>query len=783
MRNRQKTPGTGGLRQPVDFLPKFNPFVSIAFHHIHPALRKVILSGMIVVATMVLAPVQAQDQDPSKAVELLNLAREMRAASQANDDIREILMQAADADTTNLEANYEAGNYCLTTIKKDQAVRYFLRVYHQSHEFRANIEYKIGQSYQYALQLDHAIEFYQKFREKVLTNPRYKSRGKAALAEIDRRIEECRNGLEFLAFPKEFKIENLGKEINSEADDYGPVLDLNEELLIFTSRRRDGNLNVMVDETDNLPFEDIFTARRSGEKWTMAKNIGEPVNSPYNDSNLALSPDGKSLYTYHDRDIYVSDKLADGNWSEPKLLPSPINSDSVESSITITQDGNTIYFSSNRFGGLGGKDIYSAKKGKDGLWTEVRNLGPAINTEYDEDGPYIDPTGAILYYSSKGKKGMGGFDLFRAGLLNAAKNTWSEPENLGYPINTPDDDIFFVGSRDSKRGYYASVREGGFGYLDIYRITIPEFVAKEPALLPVKLVVKVQEAGTLKPLDSKVTLHYASDNATAAIGTELDGATVFYLRSPKSQEYILSAEKSGYLSVSEKLTIEGATGEEKTISRTMVMEPGKDGSDGKQSYKLLVTVIDARSRKPIEATVSVLDGSGIRTGDGTYQNEVYEFNLMAKKGEEFRIAVEKNGYVYQNQPVTMDLPTVRRTIALSQVIVGSTGIMRYLFFDFASAIIKDESIPELRQLENLLRTNPNIFIEVEGHTDDIGGNALNKTLSQKRANAVKAFLVKQGIADNRITTVGYGETRPLVSNDDEESGRAINRRVAFRVLK
>ena len=737
----------------------------------------------MMIATLFGAPLLAQEQDPSKAAELLNLVKEMRSASQAKDDIREILMQAADLDTTNLEVNYEAGTYCLNTVKKDQAVKYFLRVYHQSHEFRANIEYKIGQSYQYALKLDHAIEFYQKFREKVLTNPRYKARGKAALAEIDRRIEECRNGIEFMAFPKEFKIENLGKEINSEADDYGPVLDLNEELLIFTSRRSDGNMNVMVDEMDNLPFEDIFTAQRSGEKWTMAKNIGEPVNSPYNDSNLALSPDGKSLYTYHDRDIYVSDKLANGTWSDPKLLPSPINSDSVESSITITQDGNTIYFSSNRFGGLGGKDIYSAKKGKDGLWTEVRNLGPAINTEYDEDGPYIDPTGAILYYSSKGKKGMGGFDLFRAGLLNAAKNTWTEPENLGYPINTPDDDVFFVGSRDSKRGYYASVREGGFGYLDIYRITIPEFVPKDPALLPVKLVVKVQEAGTLKPLDSKVTLHYASDNATAAVGAELDGATVFYLRSPKAQDYILTSEKSGYLSISEKVTIEGATGEEKTINRTLVMEPGKDGGDGKQSYKLLVTVIDARTRKPIEAHVTVLDMAGARSGDGSLKNGLYEFNLTARKGEEFRIAVEKDGYVYQNQPVTMDLPTVRRTIALSQLAIGSTGIMRYLFFDFASAIIKDESIPELRQLENMLRSNPNIFIEVEGHTDDIGSSSFNKTLSLKRANAVKGFLVKQGIADNRITTVGYGESRPLVSNDDEESGRAINRRVVFRVLK
>jgi len=766
-------------------LPKFNPIVPTLIPYI-TLLRYAHRMVLVVMLTVISASgLIAQEQDPGRATELLNLAKEMRTASQANEDIRDILIQAADLDTTNLEANFEAGSYCLTTIKKDQALRFFLRVYHQSHEYRANIEYKVGQGYQFALKLDHAIEFYQKFREKVLTNPRFKARGKAALAEIDKRIEECRNGLEFMAFPKEFKIENLGKEVNSKYDDYGPVLDIKEEQLIFTSRRRDGNMNLMVDETDNLPHEEIFTSQRTESGWTKAATIGPPVNTPDHDSNLALSPDGRQLYTYHERDIYVAEKTADGKWTTPTMLPSPINSDSVESSITITSDGKTIYFSSNRHGGLGGKDLYSARKGKDGLWTDVRNLGPAINTEYDEEGPYIDPTGKLLYYSSKGKKGMGGYDLFRAGLLDPVKNTWSEPENLGYPINTPDDDIFFTGSQDSRNGYYASVREGGYGYLDIYRITIPEFVAKEPALIPVKLVVKVQEAGTLKPIDARVTVHYASDNATAAAGTELDGTSVFYLRSPKSQEYVITADYSGYLSVSEKLTIDGASGEEKTVTRTLTMQPGKDESDAnaRQTYKVVVTVIDARTRKPLDASVTMLNSSGASAGDAVLKDGNFEFTISAKKGEEFRIAAEKSGYVYQNQPVTMDLPTVRRTIALSPVAVGSTGIMRYLFFDFASAVIKDESIPELQQLENLLRSNPAIKIELEGHTDDIGGNAFNKTLSQKRANAVRAFMIKEGIEADRITAVGYGETRPLVSNDDEESGRAINRRVAFRVLK
>ncbi|MEJ0033096.1 MAG: hypothetical protein WDO15_23390 [Bacteroidota bacterium] len=247
---------------------------------------------------------------------------------------------------------------------------------------------------------------------------------------------------------------------------------------MFTTRRRDGNMNENV-FSDNKPWEDIFISSKEGGKWTPAKNIGAPVDigAPVgtlnHESTTALSRDGNTLLIYKDEnngDIYVtSRKTTSEPWSAPEPLEG-INSTYAESSASLSTDGTTLYFSSDRPGGLGGFDIYMATKDSRGNWTKIKNLGPGINTPYDEEGPFIDYEGKVLYFSSKARKGMGGYDIFKSTLTDVKNNKWSDPENLGYPINTPDNDVYFVGSKDGKRGYYSSVREDGLGYADIYRV-------------------------------------------------------------------------------------------------------------------------------------------------------------------------------------------------------------------------------------------------------------------------------------------------------------------------
>lgn len=723
----------------------------------------------------------AQEQDKQQAAEMVELAREMRKASMALDDIRDIMVQAANLDTTNLDANYEAGLLHLNTVNKDKAVNFLLRVYRQSSDYRFDLEYYIGWSYQFGIQFNKAIDFFQRYKTKYKSNPRYRGRQRVGLTETDRRIAECRNGLELIANPKEYKIENLGPEVNSEWNDYAPALSLAEDLLIFTSKRSDGNLNENVSPRDNRPYEDIFYSNKKDNKWSLAKNIGQPVNTPFNDSNIALSPDGQTLYTYHDGDFFTSALRPDGKWGEPIMMPEPVNSDSVENSISVTSDGNTVYFSSKREGGYGGFDLYSATKNPDGRWGNVRNLGPAINTEYDEDGPFIDYTGKLLYFSSMGKKGMGGFDIFRSGLLDAKKNVWSEPENLGYPINTPDDDIYFVGTKDSQRGYYASVREGGYGYLDIYRISIPEFVPKAPARLPLNFLVTVVDLETNAPLTGKVTLQFASDQTIAAEPVQKDEGYLFLIRADERQNYILTVSEKGYESNTQTIPLDGSAFNEVRVSQVVRLKKAP------VPVRVLVRVIDSETNKPLDAPVSLTTTSGQVLSNAIYKDGYNQFDLNAD-GKEYRIAVEKNGYLFSNLPITLDarLATggaIEKTVSMSKLKAGSKGTLNNIYFDYGSSRLREQSIPEIKQLEKILVDNPEIHIEISGHTDNTGTASLNQSLSEQRAKAVKDFLVSTGISAERIQTIGYGSSRPIVSNDDEGDGRQLNRRVEFRIIK
>lgn len=652
-----------------------------------------------------------------QALEYLKIAEEMRAASQADNDIREVLIIGANLDPENLTLNYEAGLYHLMTIQKDLAVQYFMRVYEIDPNYRFNIEYLIGQSYQFGMQFEKAIDYYNRYKDRLVKRPNYQGRDKVDVKIVDRNIEECQVGLEFVSAPKDYSIVNISRDINSEWDDYAPVLNANEDEIVFTSRRRDGNMNQNVD-TDNKPFEDIFISRKVNGVWQPAENIGAPVNSEYHDSNLALSADGQTLFIYktdNGGDIYYSNRNSNGTWSVPVPLPGIINSSFEEKSISISPDEKTLYFSSNRPGGFGGLDIYKATLNEKGEWSNVKNLGPKINTPEDDDGPFIDYDNKTLYFSSKGRKGMGGFDIYKA-VYDEATMEWSEPENLGYPINTPDNDIYFVSTRDGKRAYYSSVREDGLGYDDIYMITIPEPQVAQKDPEPVEPVDPVvEEPEETEPVD---------------------------------------------------------------VPKTPVKVP----------LRYIVTAIDAQTKQPVDARIR-LQGlrDNIIVASTNKSTGVVEFSIKEEAAKDYRLSIESEGYMFVNQNVRLDGMSeqekeLTRTVELRKLETGMVSILRNIYFDFDKATFQQESYNELNKLERMMQQNPMMRVEIAGHTDNIGTAAYNLALSKRRAEAVKDFLTKKGIDARRITAVGYGKSRPLASNDDEEEGRELNRRVEFKVI-
>jgi hypothetical protein len=383
--------------------------------------------------------------------------------------------EAYKVDSTNANINYKMGVCFLNTASdKQQALRY-LRIAsrgisrnydpYDTHVKKApeNTYYYLAQAYHYNYKFDSAIQFFQSYRSLL------GDRDPQTTKDIDMRINWATNAKEFMASPLPVTIVNMGDSINSALPEYSPVMSVDENTIIFTSRRF-GTIGI-----DGEYYEDILISEKKADgTWTTAHPISPYINTVTNEASISLSTDGNLLFIYRDDnggDIYSS-SLQNGEWISPAPLGGDISSKYWETHACLSADGNTLYFVSDRPGGFGGRDIYRCVRLPTGNWSKALNLGPTVNTAADEDAPFIHPDQRTLYFSSKGHKSMGGFDIFFT-----AKNdsgAWTEPINLGYPINTPDDDIFFMTSPDGKRAYFSSVREGGFGDKDIYMANLEQ---------------------------------------------------------------------------------------------------------------------------------------------------------------------------------------------------------------------------------------------------------------------------------------------------------------------
>lgn len=330
-----------------------------------------------------------------------------------------------------------------------------------------DVLFHLGRSYHLRGEVDEAIEKYNLFLEKAP-----KKSNNIALANL--KIQQCEVAKELIANPIDFKVVNLGSTVNTWAPDYSPVVSLDGSSIYFTSRRirkDSSNLDIKEPETD-MYLEDVYvTYKDFDEEWT------EPVLMDFckpelNEATVAVSADERRIYIYKDDvgngDIFYSDFESSEFKDLKRLETEGVNTDSWEPHITVSPDGKHKYFVSDRPGGYGGRDIYRIEKMPNGEWSEPMNLGPTINTEYDEDAPFLAVDNKTLYFSSNGTKSMGGFDVFRSQMDDLGQ--WTEPQNLGVPLNTTGDDIYYTTTMDGFTGYLSSFREGGEGEKDIYEI-------------------------------------------------------------------------------------------------------------------------------------------------------------------------------------------------------------------------------------------------------------------------------------------------------------------------
>ncbi|MCW3077956.1 MAG: hypothetical protein JWO32_2565 [Bacteroidetes bacterium] len=367
-----------------------------------------------------------------------------------------------------------------------------------------NIEYDMARASHFTNKFDKATTHIDAFLASKRTNPAMRKD-----AELLKRY--ISNAKYYTANPTKAKITNLGSLVNSGEDEYVPAITADESILIFTyrgSKSKGGRMNAFMQPDPYGQYtEDIYMSVKQNDQFVAPVPL-DSINTLGHDAAISLSHDGQILFVYRDNgddhgDIYQSYLIGE-SFSKPVKLKGQINSYSWDGHCSLSPDGKTLYFSSERSGGFGGRDIYKSTLLPDSTWGNVVNLGDSINTAYDDDAPFIHPDGITLYFSSKGRTSMGGYDIFQS-TMNI-DSTFKKTEHLGYPINSTDDDIYFVLSASGNNGYYSSGKKGGQGLKDIYLIET-NFTSPRSLYL-----VKGVTTADKKPVETKIKVEITSRN-------------------------------------------------------------------------------------------------------------------------------------------------------------------------------------------------------------------------------------------------------------------------------
>jgi outer membrane protein OmpA-like peptidoglycan-associated protein/tetratricopeptide (TPR) repeat protein len=625
-------------------------------------------------------------------------------------DALELYLRTAKYNSDCAKLNYKIGVCYLATDKFYHATEFLERAYLKDNLVTDDIHFMLARAYHLNLDFDKAIVNYKAYFDAFTAKELEKYN-----INVDKYIRECRYGKELTNQPVRVIINNLGQRVNSRYDDYNPVLHPNNDLLYFTSRRELDKKDKRI-EADNKFFENVFVSEQAGDLWRKPNLVENKLDSKNNESVITISKDGSSIYLYNGQenggDILVSE-LKKGNWKSPKSISGKLLSKGKETTIAFSPDERELFIVSNQYGTVGGMDIFYSKLNEKGKWTEPANMGAAINTEYNEEGVYWHPTEDKVYFSSQGHNSMGGYDVFV--MERNEEGQWSIPVNLGYPINTPNDDIFFKMDENNKQAYYSAVRDNGFGGKDLYKVI---FLGEEKEM-------------KLSTEDIFLAWNYKSiDDLFYYIPKEVKVDTALYM-----------------------------------IGQVT------DSKSGEAIKMAKIEVIDLEMSQVV--ATGLADTSGI-----------YKIKIPKKK--DYGVEVTAKDYLffvemaYLSQKQVVD-SKVTANFQLNKIDVGATMVLDNIFFETNKATIKTESAAELARLAALLVENPTIRLEISGHTDNVGSYRVNQKLSESRAKSVVNYMVSQGVSADRLEYKGYAFNQPIADNNTAD-GRAKNRRVEFKVI-
>ncbi|MEY5048479.1 MAG: peptidoglycan-associated lipoprotein OmpA family [Bacteroidota bacterium] len=754
-----------------------------------------------------------------------------------------LLLKLDSLQPNEAQTLYKIGVCLFKSHDQHESFKYFDRVrameYHKDHHM---LDFYLGASLHLNNKFDEAIAAYEKFKSEFLSDKKYKT--DITVEDIDREIEMCRVGKELVKNPLKVKVTNLGPNINTIDPEYVPVISADESKMIFTSRRPNTTGGTR-DELDNLFHEDLYITQKDGDDWSVAKNMGTPVNTNDHDASIGLSVDGQELFIYRSDpkdpdsgDILMS--LLDGtSWKAPVHLSTNVNSPFHETHASLSADEQYLYFTSDKPGGFGGKDIYMVKKLYNGEWALPQNLGDKINTKYDEEGPFIHADGKTLYFSSKGHKTMGGYDIFKT-VYNDKNQTWSEPENIGYPINTSGDDVFFVWTPDGKKAYFASTRDGGFGHEDIYVLEKEEIEKKSVVVLKGNVLSskdKKPVGATISVIDNasnKVIAKYKANAATGHyvvvvpagknIGISIDAKDhLFYSENVNfaentyneiSKDILLEPFKSGSTINLKNVFFETNSAELKNTSFAELDKLDKFLTDNPSIYLKIDGHTDSIGREEdnyllsklrTESISHYLSSHGIdenrlvtvgngelepltsnSTEEGRAQNRRVFITIIDKAQDPamFQAALDKKKELenkYKGGKIGLS-EKAKATESKSKIKVPALKAYAdsCVYFFVNDYKINKESLPILEELAAVMLAYPKISVELHGFYSKKDGESPKKQLYLKRSIFIQNFLASKKIDRKRIINKDLGGE----SKDAEEvrPDRIHNRRVEFKII-
>ncbi len=563
----------------------------------------------------------------------------------------------------------------------NEAVKYLNTSIEKAPNYDPGVYYTLGQIY--LLQ-----EQYVEARKQLETFLTYPSKNIAKDNRAKKMLADAKFRPDALARPVRFEPKNMGPNINSKFRDYFPSVTADENTLIYT---------VQIGEGRNAQ-EDLYRSLKIDGEWSKSEPLPN-INTDENEAAQSISADGKFLVftvcnrpgDYGSCDLYYSERIG-GRWTEPKNIGAPINTANWESQPSVAANANAIYFTRGGARGQGNKDLMVSFKNIDGSWQTPQPV-TELNTPYDDSAPCIHPDGQTLYFSSSGHEGMGGLDLFVSRLQTNGQ--WGKPVNLGYPINTAQNEEAVAVSLSGTLAYIASDRPNGFGSLDIYSFEMPENIRPNHVTYVNGFVFDAETKRSL----AKTTVEIYDLNKNklyATVKTDADGE--FLLCLPLGKDYSLNVNKQMYLFYSDNFAL-------------------------------------SEHRK---------------------HNDPFILKIPL---EQIKVTTSENTNL-DNKPI----------------------ILKNVFFGTNSSELRPESLIELEKLYQLLFDNPKMKIRLNGHTDNEGSDIDNLILSDKRAHAVKNYLISKGIDSARLEAKGYGETQPIADNTSFE-GRKQNRRTEFVVIQ